>query len=184
MTDTSSTNEWKREQLLKEFRSITTLLKLITTLNNGRPTFSFGNGPVQDRRALRVSRNNRGISSSTLNAVTSILVRNFEVVAATMRLPSVEEPSTEIGIVSVDGDRGDLTSFSEVHPDDFTPHDIMEVDAVMLGGFAAFANPDDKDKDWYPDVEKGKLSLVDLAGASCWNHISTLNCDQIPKAIT
>src|ERR1700722_13257507 len=72
--------------LHSEFKTLTILLALITAINNsGHPTLLAKTCNGSYRGPLETPQPNRGI---TLNAVTSILVRDTEVVAAIARDPN------------------------------------------------------------------------------------------------
>jgi|ERR1700722_3575747 len=74
------------EPLHSEFKTLTMLLTLVTALNNsGHPTLLARKRDGNYRGPLEVPQSNRGI---TLNAITSILVRDTEVVAAIAHDPN------------------------------------------------------------------------------------------------
>src|ERR1700733_14226309 len=81
-TPTRRTRNWRRKEALrKEFQSLIMLLTLVTTINSGR-RLTVWDSPGPYRWALEVGLPTR---HRVQNAVSILLVRNFEVVAVATR---------------------------------------------------------------------------------------------------
>jgi hypothetical protein len=105
-----------------------------------------------------------------LNAV-AVLVRDTEVVAASIRNPS---PPTDTG-TALQG--GGSEASSEDNPedvglDDLTPDECKEIGNAIDRGFAAIANPDLKDKYFFPQDAYSTYGVkIATAGESHWEEI-------------
>jgi hypothetical protein len=152
----------ERDELLTEFQTLGMLLALVSSLNNQcHTTFNLhtqGGNEEKYRRLPDIDRR----SSAALDAIVALLVRDTEVVAASMR----QLPTTAVNLLSVEDDPDDLTS------------DQNQEFEVSIGSITTFANPDHRDSSRY----KGKLRLAG-PGTSHWQDICTLRPVDIPKSI-
>jgi hypothetical protein len=90
-------SELSKADLHKEFRTIIMLLVLIAGFNHGDPVFKLQN--TDERPTIGSFDNDQAKRNMALNAVAAILVRDTEVVAATIR--DLSRPNdTGIGIIA------------------------------------------------------------------------------------
>jgi hypothetical protein len=154
------------DRLRREFRAIAMVLPLVTAMNNhGYSNLepSHGEGTRHLHDILDKGLRNQLLA---LNAISTLLVRDAEVVAVTN---SVSPGNTSIGVVSLDNDD---RQEGQVSPDNFTQEQIDALQVTMNNGFTTFTNASPKDT-YFKSNESTKVRMVP-PGESYWARIIEL----------
>jgi len=158
--------------LHKEFRNLTLLLRFLTAVNGGHPTLPDRSAPKFSDLARR--------KESVIDAVTTILVREHEIVAAAaykggagsivcQSVPKIGPQSREAVDVAPAGSPAGLSDFGHDHDIDIP---YMEDDATKESlNVAAIANPDYADGHTFlPPLPTGPKVI---SGTDFWPELTT-----------
>ena len=138
--------------LHRRFRCIITLLTLVTTINYGQPRFSVD--PTLHPGALEESLHPR---NWVLNALTTLLVRNYDVIAAAVN-SAYKVLAIRLASVEQDCDTDDESDYQDIESSE---SDTLPAKALVPRVIAT-TNP--RDNDDYPFVDN--LCLLVEKGTS------------------
>jgi hypothetical protein len=120
--------------LRREARTLSILLTLVTSINNqSHPTLPMS----FEERYFGTFEKNQPNRSIALNAIATILVRNFEIVAVMAHDPQ-KPPLFE--------NEQDPLDLLAVLDEDWKEEELVEIQTIISKGFSALANPDTKDR--------------------------------------
>jgi len=163
------------QKLREEFQALGMLIKLLTTLNTS-PIFNLDSG-MDEQPSVYLSRE-QAQRSMAVNAVTKLLTRDSEIVAATIAtVPTVTSgprtkttvPSGSIGLIAVE-DR-DHCMVHGRRPEDLSDVETNEIASAYTAPITSLANPDHRDSIRYFGGKKSPQLILAPPGQSLWQTI-------------
>ena len=165
MNDSKSRNA----ELHQEFRCLTMLLTLAAAINHkGHPTLVKANDPEASHKSAFDS--TLPGHNITLNAVATLLVCNFEVIATTVcEIPHTTKPTLS---TSGPGHDSRVPSIHLIALQEKTELADPGIDGSRIDGFTAIANPDTKDQNHFQSADS-KEYILNNPGKSHWPSLRT-----------